>query len=370
MAGDELTDSVIEDAEALLSRWQEAFNTRDPARVVELYADDAKLLGTSQARLYLGLDEVRTYFRGTSTVSLGARVMDQLSEDTVLCVGHYQFSREQDGQVVKTPARFTFVLTCRDGAWRILHHHSSAARNRDGLAAAQSCGRRNTVLPPWGLWAWPRATTCCFLKWNKVDGTTSQYGHRGLLLASLCGLAGCTGSAETLALRPDFGVHTPYGVAAVSVREAPPGMADDRFVRMIEEGMGRAEPGSVVVAAAQAPYSARRIVWHVEPEATRGVSRVTVNSFNGRDPFAVEQEVMTDDATEGEIVATVETMTRRLAADDRRDAWAMRGMAQRTSLRRPRPRRRQLRPNSARQVPRGTPYGWGCGLSPAWACSP
>jgi uncharacterized protein (TIGR02246 family) len=127
MPGDQPTQSVIESAEALLARWQEAFNTRDPARVVELYADDAKLLGTSQARLYLGLDEVRTYFRGTSTVTLGKRVMDQLSDDTVLCVGHYEFRREQDGQVVTTPARFTFVLTCRDGAWRVLHHHSSAA---------------------------------------------------------------------------------------------------------------------------------------------------------------------------------------------------------------------------------------------------
>jgi uncharacterized protein (TIGR02246 family) len=127
MPADQPTQSVIESAEALLARWQQAFNTRDPAQVVALYADDAKLLGTSQARLYLGLDQVRTYFRGTSTVVLGERVMDQLSEDTVLCVGHYEFRREQDGQAVTTPARFTFVLTCRDGAWRILHHHSSAA---------------------------------------------------------------------------------------------------------------------------------------------------------------------------------------------------------------------------------------------------
>jgi hypothetical protein len=144
----------------------------------------------------------------------------------------------------------------------------------------------------------------------------------GLLLASLCGLAGCTGGSEALALRPDFEVNTQSGLAAVSVREAPPGMADDRFTQLIETGMNRAQPGSVVVAsAARGPYPAHRIIWHVEPEATRGVSRVTVNSYNGGTPFAFEQDVVTDDATGGQIVSTVEALTRRLAVDDRRDNW-------------------------------------------------
>jgi uncharacterized protein (TIGR02246 family) len=117
---------AIEAARALVLRWEQEFNTRDPARVVELYADDAKLFGTSQAQLFLGLDQVRTYFRGRSAVKLGEQTLDQLSSDTVLSVGHYVFTREENGQTVANPARFTFVLTCRDGAWRILHHHSSA----------------------------------------------------------------------------------------------------------------------------------------------------------------------------------------------------------------------------------------------------
>jgi uncharacterized protein (TIGR02246 family) len=126
MADTELASNAIEAAKALVLRWEQAFNTRDPAPVVALYAEDAKLFGTSQAKLYLGLDQVRTYFRGRSTVKLGEQTLDQLSDDTVLSVGHYVFTREQDGQPVSNPARFTFVLTCRDGAWRILHHHSSA----------------------------------------------------------------------------------------------------------------------------------------------------------------------------------------------------------------------------------------------------
>ena len=43
-------DPAIEAARALLVRWAEAFNTREPARIVALYADDALLFGTSQAR--------------------------------------------------------------------------------------------------------------------------------------------------------------------------------------------------------------------------------------------------------------------------------------------------------------------------------
>ena len=87
--------------------------------------------------------------------------------------------------------------------------------------------------------------------------------------------------------------------------------------------MNRAQPGSVVqVAAAQVADPGHRIDWHVEPEATRGVQRVTVNSFGSQGPSAYEQDVIANDATQGEIVATVEGITRRLAADENRDLAA------------------------------------------------
>jgi uncharacterized protein (TIGR02246 family) len=116
-------------ARALLARWAEVFNTRQPERIVELYADDALLHGTSQARLYLGREQIRSYFRGTSTVTFGEQHFVELSEDSVLCVGKYTFARQQDGQPVVAPARFTFVARRRDGVWQILHHHSSAEPN-------------------------------------------------------------------------------------------------------------------------------------------------------------------------------------------------------------------------------------------------
>src|ERR1700742_3746362 len=107
-------DPRIDSARALLVRWAEAFNTQEPARIVALYADDALLHGTSQARLYIGRDQISTYFRGTSTVTFGEQHFVPLSEDSVLCVGKYPSPRQHDGKPVSNPARFTFVARRRD----------------------------------------------------------------------------------------------------------------------------------------------------------------------------------------------------------------------------------------------------------------
>ncbi len=119
-------DTVIEEARAFLATWAEVFNTRQPERVVALYAEDALLHGTSQPLLYVGREQIRTYFRGASTVTFGEQHFVPLSQDSVLCVGKYQFSRVKDGNPVVARARFTFVVRRRDGAWQVLHHHSSA----------------------------------------------------------------------------------------------------------------------------------------------------------------------------------------------------------------------------------------------------
>jgi uncharacterized protein (TIGR02246 family) len=120
------SDAAIEAGPDLLDAWAEAFNTRQPLRVAALYAEDALLHGTSQAHLRVGIAEIRSYFRGTSTVEFGERHFVRLSDDTLLSVGHYRFSRNQDGRETVTPARFSFIFQRREGAWKVLHHHSSA----------------------------------------------------------------------------------------------------------------------------------------------------------------------------------------------------------------------------------------------------
>jgi uncharacterized protein (TIGR02246 family) len=119
-------DAPIEAARTFLATWADVFNTRQPERLVELYAHDALLHGTSQSRLYVGREQIRSYFRGTSTVKFGEQHFVRLSDDSVLSVGKYEFTRVQDGRPVTNPARYSFVLRREDDAWHILHHHSSA----------------------------------------------------------------------------------------------------------------------------------------------------------------------------------------------------------------------------------------------------
>jgi uncharacterized protein (TIGR02246 family) len=120
------SDTASAEGSLLLDAWAEAFNTRAPERVAALYAEDALLHGTSQARLRVGMAEIRTYFRGTSSVEFGERHFVRLSDDNLLSVGHYDFSRTQDGREIVTRARFTFIFQRREGVWKVLHHHSSA----------------------------------------------------------------------------------------------------------------------------------------------------------------------------------------------------------------------------------------------------
>jgi uncharacterized protein (TIGR02246 family) len=119
-------DATIDATRACIMAWAAAFNTREPERIAGMYAEDALLHGTSQSRLHVGREQIRSYFRGTSTVAFGEMHIVRLSDDSALGVGKYAFTRMQDGRPTTVPARFTFVVRRQDGIWRILHHHSSA----------------------------------------------------------------------------------------------------------------------------------------------------------------------------------------------------------------------------------------------------
>ncbi len=97
-----------------------------PEQLVALYTPDALLLGTSSATLYVGIEAIRTYFKGSATVVFGTQHVVPLAEDSVLAVGKYVFTQTREGQSVVVPARFTFVLRQTADGWRVLHHHSSA----------------------------------------------------------------------------------------------------------------------------------------------------------------------------------------------------------------------------------------------------
>jgi hypothetical protein len=134
----------------------------------------------------------------------------------------------------------------------------------------------------------------------------------GLALAGLLVTLGCTGSSYTLAMAPDFAVMTPEGMAGVSIRETLPDLTDAEFQQVVMAGMASAMPGHVVRQSLSAPFPKRRIVWHVNPMAARGVSRLFVNVFDGATPVAYEQDTLSNGAPNGTITRVVASMTTRL----------------------------------------------------------
>ncbi len=131
----------------------------------------------------------------------------------------------------------------------------------------------------------------------------------------LSGLASCTGSPATLALQPSFEMMTSSGTASVSIRESPPGITDAEFTHLVRVGMERAAArGSVIAGPVEPPFPSQRIVWHVNLSASRGVSQLMVNVFDGANPFVYEQDTITNDATRAAIMSTVESMSERLLA--------------------------------------------------------
>ena len=131
-------------------------------------------------------------------------------------------------------------------------------------------------------------------------------------LVLLFGLAACTGSPASLALRPDFEVMTPAGIASVSIRESPPGMSDAEFTRFVEAGM---EHGARDTGRIEPPLPSQRIVWHVDPSASRGMSRLVVNVFDGANPYAYELETVPNSGPTVEVRSAIESMSHRLMAD-------------------------------------------------------
>lgn len=138
----------------------------------------------------------------------------------------------------------------------------------------------------------------------------------GLVLILLLGLAACTSSPTSLASQPDpdFEVLTGAGLASVSIRQPPPGITDTDYVECVKAAMERAAPGSVIDGPTTQSFPSQRIVWHVDLTASRGVSRLVVNVFNGSIPYAYEQRVVINSAPRAVISSAIESMSRQLLA--------------------------------------------------------
>lgn len=117
-------------AAALFDDWNFALSSLDANQVTQRYWPNAVLLPTLSNAPRTSSAMINDYFKhflakrprgriDTRTIQNGCN----LSVD----MGTYTFSLMDDkGGTSEVAARYTFVYQYRDGAWKILHHHSSA----------------------------------------------------------------------------------------------------------------------------------------------------------------------------------------------------------------------------------------------------
>jgi uncharacterized protein (TIGR02246 family) len=118
-----------EDGNATVDRWSAAYSSNAPDAVVKTYWPDATLLGTVSPVMSEGTAGLEKYFArlkgsGNKNVIEERRTI-VIDNSAVLITGFYLFTVMKEGQPTPTPARFTMLVTKRNGDWRIAHHHSS-----------------------------------------------------------------------------------------------------------------------------------------------------------------------------------------------------------------------------------------------------
>lgn len=123
-------------------QWNLALASLNPDRVAQHYWHDALLLPTLSNTPRNTPAMVREYFvqfleqhpRGridSHTLHLGCNL--------VIDMGTYTFALlDGAGRTSEVPARYTFVYAHRGGAWKILHHHSSAMPETTNAGNAKS----------------------------------------------------------------------------------------------------------------------------------------------------------------------------------------------------------------------------------------
>jgi uncharacterized protein (TIGR02246 family) len=115
---------------AALQAWVDAFNSRDPKRIVALYAPDAVFWGTTAKTIATTPESIWAYFkdagqRPRTRVTIDAQ-HERIYGDMAVVSGAYTFSDARDGVATNVrPARYTFVFRRVGGRWLIVDHHSS-----------------------------------------------------------------------------------------------------------------------------------------------------------------------------------------------------------------------------------------------------
>jgi uncharacterized protein (TIGR02246 family) len=113
-----------------LTAWREAFNSRDPKRIVALYAPTAVFWGTTAKTIARTPEELWAYFKDAGQRPLTRVAFDstnlRVMGDVAIASGAYTFSDVKDGVASNVrPSRYTFVFRKFGDSWLIVDHHSS-----------------------------------------------------------------------------------------------------------------------------------------------------------------------------------------------------------------------------------------------------
>ena len=139
-----------DEVEVLFERWAKALRTGHPDRVTRNYAPDAILLATTSNAPRTNYDEIRDYY--FNFLQREPRVRNESRKIRIGCnvvtdVGVYSFTLKGPvpGTVATMKARYTFIYEQRDGAWLIVHHHSSAMPEPEAATHNVATGRKPEV---------------------------------------------------------------------------------------------------------------------------------------------------------------------------------------------------------------------------------
>lgn len=113
-----------------IQEWLKRASSSDAEAIVSLYKEDAILLGTLDAKVRKGRNEIREYFEYFLTFHPCGKITSLIDEEVgnktmAVANGTYVFEINEGVKTTTLPARFTFVLEKAGKNWEILSHHSS-----------------------------------------------------------------------------------------------------------------------------------------------------------------------------------------------------------------------------------------------------
>ena len=126
---DQPGSNCVNDLMQALEDWKEAYNSRDPRRLQQLYAPGALITDDEYAAVPLSGAALPVFFdqmaqRPTARMRWMIGNL-KLFGETAVRSGEYEFTEQVGGQAKTRPARYSFAYQRIDGRWLIVLQHST-----------------------------------------------------------------------------------------------------------------------------------------------------------------------------------------------------------------------------------------------------